>query len=71
MNTGVHVLFSVLVSSGYMPWSGIAGSFSGFEEEMLNFYKTSFSFCHCNSACPLQSLDHVGDIVLESGDLQY
>ena len=26
MNTGVHVSFSILVSSGYMPRSGIAGS---------------------------------------------
>ena len=25
MNTGVHVSFSTLVSSGYMPRSGIAG----------------------------------------------
>ena len=30
MNTGVHVSFSVLVSSGYMPSSGIAGSYGGF-----------------------------------------
>ena len=27
MNTGVHVSFSVMVSSGYMPSSGIAGSY--------------------------------------------
>ena len=26
MNIGVRVSFSILVSSGYMPWSGIAGS---------------------------------------------
>jgi len=26
MNVGVHVSFSILVSSGYMPRSGIAGS---------------------------------------------
>ena len=30
MNTGVHVSFSILVSSGYMPRSGIAGSYGGF-----------------------------------------
>ena len=30
VNTGVHVSFSVLVSSGYMPRSGIAGSYGGF-----------------------------------------
>ena len=27
MNNGIHVSFSVLVSSGYMPRSGIAGSY--------------------------------------------
>ena len=26
MNSGIHVSFSVLVSSGYIPKSGIAGS---------------------------------------------
>ena len=30
MNIGVHVSLSVLVSSGYMPRSGIAGSYGGF-----------------------------------------
>ena len=30
MDIGVHVSFSVLVSSGYMPRSGIAGSYGGF-----------------------------------------
>ena len=30
MNNGIHVSFSVLVSSGYMPRSGIARSYSGF-----------------------------------------
>ena len=40
------------------------------EEEKLKFYITS-SFCLCNSACPLQSLDHLGHIVSESGDLEY
>ena len=41
------------------------------EEEKVTFYIISFSFCLCNSACPLQSLDHVGHVVSESGDLQY
>ena len=41
------------------------------EEQKLKFYITSCSFCLCNSACPLQSLDHVGHVVLENGDLQY
>ena len=29
-NNGIHVSFSVLVSSGYMPRSAIAGSYGGF-----------------------------------------
>ena len=39
------------------------------EEEKLTFYITSCSFCLCNSLCSLQSLDHVGHVVSESGDL--
>ena len=30
MNIGVHVSFSILVSLGYMPRSGVAGSYDGF-----------------------------------------
>ena len=30
MNSGIHVSFSVLVFSGYMPRIGIAGSYGGF-----------------------------------------
>ena len=30
MNNGIHVSLSFLVSSGYMPRSGIAGSYDGF-----------------------------------------
>ena len=30
MNNGIHVSFLVLVSSGYMPRHGIAGSYGGF-----------------------------------------
>ena len=30
MNNGIHVSLSILVSSGYMPRSGIAGSYGGF-----------------------------------------
>ena len=41
------------------------------EEETLKFYITSCSFCLCNSAFSLQSLDHIGHVVSESGDLQY
>ena len=41
------------------------------EKKKLKYYITSCSFCLCNSACSLQSLDHVHHIVSESGDLQY
>ena len=30
VNTGVRVSFSILVSSGYMPSSGISGPYGGF-----------------------------------------
>ena len=30
MNNRMHMSFSILVSSGYMPRSGIAGSYGGF-----------------------------------------
>ena len=38
VNTGVHVSFSILVSSRYMPHSGIAGSYGGF---IPSFFKES------------------------------
>ena len=42
---------------------------SNIVEEKLKFYITSCSFCLHNSACSLQSLDHVGHVVSESGDI--
>ena len=38
MNNGIHVSLSVLVSSGYMPRSGIAGSYGTF---IPSFFKES------------------------------
>ena len=38
VNNGIHVSFSILVSSGYMPTSGIAGSYGGF---VPSFFKES------------------------------
>ena len=35
MNTGVHVSFSVMVSSGYRPSGGIAGSYRRFIPRFL------------------------------------
>ena len=77
MNTGVHVSFSILVSSGYMPSSGIAGSYHGF---IPSFFKgisipISHSGCinsHSHQQCkrvpfsphPLQHLLFVGFLTM-------
>ena len=38
VHIGIHVSFSILVSSGYMPSSGIAGSYSGFNPSFFFFF---------------------------------
>ena len=42
MNNGIHVSFSTLVSSGYLPRSGISGSYGGFILSFLRNRHTIF-----------------------------
>ena len=52
MNNGIHVSLSILVSSGYMPRSGIAGSYGGFIPRFLWNLYTIFHNDYQFTPCP-------------------
>ena len=46
LNIGVHVSFSIMVSSGYLPSSGIVGSYGSFSSSVLrNLHTVPHSGC--------------------------
>ena len=58
MNVGVYVPFSVLVSSGYMPSSGIAGSYGSSAAVAVKSLQLCPTLCDAMDSSPPGSPDH-------------